>query len=133
MVASKNGVSIDGTLFAVRLCSIVAEQPQERALFGLKKVGSFMDCSQCMRPTRTHSQDEEQNVTNEPPELRDGRLESDIYTVQTSRAPARPRHANNTVVRQLIVATSILASTQRLAAKMQTYTSKEATFAKSYL
>eukprot|EP00171_Calliarthron_tuberculosum_P002760 IDg2760t1 len=66
-LASRIGVSIGGELFVVRLMSLVADQPQERAFSGLKSAGSFIDCSLCMQPSLTFSYniDDAQEVPDE--------------------------------------------------------------------
>eukprot|EP00171_Calliarthron_tuberculosum_P008947 IDg8947t1 len=53
--ASRIRLSIEGELFVVRLVTLVADQPQERAFLGLNASGSFMDCTLCMQQSKHFS------------------------------------------------------------------------------
>ena len=48
MEKCKEGFEVAGTLVSPQLLMILADQPQERSLLGLKNVGSFRDCSLCI-------------------------------------------------------------------------------------
>lgn len=50
ITASHDGWMSNGTLIFIRLNTIVADQPQERALFCLKRAQSYKEHSICLVP-----------------------------------------------------------------------------------
>lgn len=50
--ASRDGVFLEGELVFTRIHTVVADWNQERVLYRLKSSNSFMDCAQCLVPSR---------------------------------------------------------------------------------
>eukprot|EP00171_Calliarthron_tuberculosum_P008884 IDg8884t1 len=80
---------------------------QERAFLALKSVGSFMDCSYCMMPTRTLQSNYSDTATKLPDELNTVSC-SAIQEIQTIVTNGVDRSVTNTVSRQIVVARAAL-------------------------
>eukprot|EP00171_Calliarthron_tuberculosum_P010077 IDg10077t1 len=98
----EEGVLIDGKIFPLRINTLVADQKQERAFLCLKSVGSFMDCTFCLMPTRTIREEREIDDADIPPAIRH-LSNDDIYDLQTSDFPVVGRNVPSTVSKQLTV------------------------------
>lgn len=110
MEASKNGVDLHRNPYLLKLNTIVADQPQERQLLGLKSVGSFPDCSLCMLPSRSNTHSEYKQPHSTPMEVPDIDNDAHMFQLQTSRELSRALHVSNTVSRHLIIACGIVSS-----------------------
>ena len=73
IIASRDGMMINGSLLFVRLNTLVADQSQERAFYSLKGAQSYMDCSICMMQSKPNSQNSYRNDTNSDDETDDER------------------------------------------------------------
>ena len=126
--ASASGFVYEGKTILPRIMITVADQPQKRQFFALKKVGSFRDCSLCLMisPVPRQRYREGPNVRRSEPifgesdcenfvrgastdEERNKDSDSEfIYNEQTTMYSAPKRNVSETVRSQLLLARSAL-------------------------
>eukprot|EP00171_Calliarthron_tuberculosum_P001817 IDg1817t1 len=86
LIASRSGFIVDSKIVFIRIANLVCDQKQERQLICLKSVGSFMDCSLCLKPTRVHNGEENSDGDGIPDSVRHCTADQ-IYAMQTSPVP----------------------------------------------